>query len=45
MATLEREQPEGEIQVCSWCRMGLHKKCTKKTHIHSFCICDCERGY
>lgn len=45
MATIDRQQPEGEIQVCKWCRMGLHHKCDKKHKLHAFCVCDCERGY
>jgi hypothetical protein len=44
MATLEHDQPQGEIQVCQWCRMGLHKKC-ERHKLHTICVCDCERGY
>ena len=45
MATIDKnEQPQGEIQVCDWCRMGLHKKC-ERHKLHTTCVCDCERGY
>jgi len=43
MSTLE--QPRGELEVCDWCRMSLHHKCVRKTHVTGVCICDCERGY
>ncbi len=42
MATIE--EPQGEIQVCDYCRMALHKKCEGKA-LHGFCQCQCERGY
>jgi hypothetical protein len=44
MATLDKDQPSGEIQVCDWCRMGLHLKC-ERHKLHTICVCDCERGY
>jgi hypothetical protein len=46
MATLDRQEqePQDAVPACDWCRMGLHKKCTKG-NIHSTCICDCERGF
>lgn len=45
MATIEPDQPKGELEVCDWCRMGLHKKCEKNRRLHAICLCICERGY
>lgn len=44
MATLDKEQPSAESDICMWCRAALHKKC-EKHKLHSICLCNCEAGY
>lgn len=47
MPTLDKDddQPNVAVVACYWCRMGLHKKCVKRTRSLELCQCECERGY
>lgn len=45
MAPLDEPKPMDPVEACTWCRMGLHKKCDRLTKLHAICVCDCERGY
>lgn len=45
MATVEPNQPQGEMEVCDWCRCAMHHKCIKNGRVTAICLCDCTRGY